>query len=343
MYIAVKLFRNIAGVLSLPITRKELISGGIILLSLILIFSYYTKKGEDRAEELIIFHAGSLSVPFKKIAKAYQTEHPGVKILLEAAGSRTCARKISDLGRPCDVMASADYSVINTLLIPDHASWNIRFASNEMAIAFHEGSKRAGQIDSENWFEVLLDSEVAYGRSDPDSDPCGYRSVLTARLAETYYGREGLADSLLAKDQRYIRPKETDLLALLEASAIDYLFIYRSVARQHNLKYLILPDEINLKEPSLAEYYDAVSVEILGKKPGSKVVKRGAPMVYGVTIPDNASNRELALLFVEFLLDAEKGLAIMEECGQPPVVPSVSKSYDSLPDRLKRFALDPQL
>ncbi|MBN2184189.1 MAG: extracellular solute-binding protein [Candidatus Krumholzibacteriota bacterium] len=315
----------------------------MILLSMIVILSSCAKKGEEKPQELIIFHAGSLSVPFKKAAEAYKTEHPGVKILMEAAGSRTCARKISDLGRPCDVMASADYSVINTLLIPDHASWNIRFASNEMVVTYHEGSEGSDGIDSKNWLDILLDSGTAYGRSDPDSDPCGYRTVLTAKLAERYYGREGFADSLLAKDQRYIRPKETDLLALLESSAIDYLFIYRSVASQHGLKYLILPDEINLKEPFLAEYYDSVSVEISGKEPGTRVVKRGAPMVYGVTVPHNAPNRELALSFVEFLLDAEKGLAIMEECGQPPVVPSVSESYDSLPDRLKRFALEPLL
>ncbi|RLB35213.1 MAG: tungstate ABC transporter substrate-binding protein WtpA, partial [Deltaproteobacteria bacterium] len=63
-------------------------------------------------EKLIIFHAGSLSIPFKQISEAFVGTHPNVRVVREAAGSRTCARKISDLGRPCDVMASADYTVI---------------------------------------------------------------------------------------------------------------------------------------------------------------------------------------------------------------------------------------
>ena len=71
--------------------------------------------------DLIVFHAGSLSIPFKEVVSAFKKMHPGVNIMCEAAGSRTCARKICDLGRLCDVMASADYSVIEALLIPHHA------------------------------------------------------------------------------------------------------------------------------------------------------------------------------------------------------------------------------
>ena len=58
------------------------------------------------SEQLIIFHAGSLAIPFKEISKEFKAKHPGVKILLEATGSRICARKVADLQRPCDVMAS---------------------------------------------------------------------------------------------------------------------------------------------------------------------------------------------------------------------------------------------
>ncbi|MHC4626512.1 MAG: substrate-binding domain-containing protein, partial [Planctomycetota bacterium] len=92
-------------------------------------------------DQLIIFHAGSLALPFQQICEEFKKQYRGVKILREIAGSRQCARKITDLDKPCDVMASADYAVIDTLLIPDHADWNIRFASNEMVIAFREHSR----------------------------------------------------------------------------------------------------------------------------------------------------------------------------------------------------------
>ncbi len=289
-------------------------------------------------QTLIIFHAGSLSIPFSRIAAAFEKENPGVKVEREAAGSRTCARKISDLGRPCDIMASADYSVINQLLIPSFASWNIRFASNEMVVAYVPESAYADEINAGNWYEIMQRKDVSIGRSDPNSDPCGYRSVMTCRLAELYYKKKGLAERLLKKDLRNIRPKETDLLALLEAGEIDYLFIYRSVARQHGLSFVILPDEINLKNPQYASFYSRVSVKISGKKPGSWMVKKGAPMVYGITIPKNAPNPKLALTFVSFVLDPEKGMKIMEECGQHSVVPAESLTYENIPAPLRKYA-----
>lgn len=290
------------------------------------------------AGDLMVFHAGSLSVPFKEIAGAFTKEYPKVRVLREAAGSRACARKISDLDRVCDVFASADYTVIDTLLVPEHTAWTLRFAANEMVIVYTEDSRRAKEIDGGNWYRILLEDEVAYGRSDPNVDPCGYRTVLVSKLAEVHYGVPGLADRLLNKDKRNIRPKETDLLALLEVGEIDYVFFYRSVARQHGLKWVTLPDEINLKNPEMADIYQRASVEVTGKTPGTVIVRPGAPMVYGLTIPKNADNPAAALAFVTFLLEADKGMAIMEKNGQPSLVPSPTDTYDAIPDPLKRFA-----
>ena len=317
-------------------TAVSMAVGSVLILNL---FSCRNEAWRAREKEtLVIFHAGSLTVPISDVAAAFQAERPGVEILTEAAGSRECARKISELGRACDVFASADYTVINTLLVPDFAEWCIKFAGNEMVIAYTEGSRRSGEITVENWPDILLDESVAFGRSEPDSDPCGYRSVLTVRLAESYYGREGLADALLAKDHRHIRPKETDLLALLETHTIDYIFIYRSVAVQHGLEFLPLPPEINLQDPALTEHYRSATVEISGKNPGETVLKTGEPMVYGVTIPANAPNPDLALAFVSFLLDEGKGMAILEKHGQPSLVPSPTSTYAHVPESLRRFA-----
>ena len=151
-----------------------------------------TGSGVD-LDRLIIFHAGSLALPFKQICEEFKKQHPSVKIMREIAGSRECARKITDLDKACDVIVSADYAVIDTLLISDHADWNIRFASNEMVIAFRENSHGADLIDKDNWHEILMGDDVTFGRSDPNLDPAGYRTVLTAMLAERFYGKVGLA------------------------------------------------------------------------------------------------------------------------------------------------------
>ena len=297
-----------------------------------------SKQEHNENKELIIFHAGSLSVPFKEIAEAFEKENPNVKIILEPDGSRKCARKITDLNKKCDILASADYTVIDNLLIPDFADWNIKFASNEMTIVYHDASRYANKINKNNWYNILLKDDVAYGRSDPNSDPCGYRAVLTSELAEQYYGINGLSNKVLAKDENYMRPKETDLLALLESNTIDYIFLYRSVAQQHGLKYLILPDSVNLKNPNLKDYYKTVSVDISGKAPGEIITKKGAPMVYGITIPKNAPNPVLAEKFLQFLLSKEKGLKIMENNGQPSLIPSESETFENIPEFLKKYA-----
>ncbi len=319
---------------------------GVILTLLVVGFSVSpTTVGEETSEisgRLIIFHAGSLAVPFKQICKEFNGLYPKIKIFCETAGSRICARKITDLYRPCDVMVSADYTVIDTLLVPEYAKWNIRFAANEMVVAFRRGSRRAGGINRDNWYDILLEKDVAFGRSDPDSDPCGYRAVLVVKLAEEFYNTTGLAERLLAKNRRYIRPKEVDLLALLQAGELDYIFIYRSIAEQHKLKYVALPDQINLKSREFADFYKSVSVRLTGEKPGTFITRTAAPIVYGVTIPKSAVNRKAALAFLNFLLDADKGGAILEKNGQTFVVPSPTDTFDKIPNSLTRFALPEQ-
>ena len=98
--------------------------GGSILNATINLYSYCTII--EQKEKLIVFHAGSLSIPFKDIENAFEKKYPNVDVEREASGSRTAARKISDLDREGDVMASADYTGIEELLIPNYANWNIR-------------------------------------------------------------------------------------------------------------------------------------------------------------------------------------------------------------------------
>ncbi|MDP6635241.1 MAG: tungstate ABC transporter substrate-binding protein WtpA [Phycisphaerae bacterium] len=296
--------------------------------------------GDDSSESqhLVIFHAGSLSVPLREVSAEFMKANPHIAVRAEAAGSRDCARKISDLGKQCDVMASADYTVVENLLMPEHADFNIRLATNEMAIAYTENSKHADKITSGNWTDILLADGVVFGRADPNRDPCGYRSVITIQLAEKKLNRIGLAAEMLNKEGQQIRPKETDLLSLLEAGEIDYLFIYRSVSEQHKLKTLLLSNEVNLKDPALADLYKTATVKITGKKPGEFITKTGQPMVYSVTIPKNAPNRKAAEAYVAFLL-SDKGKAIMEANGQPSPRPAITDGFDNLPESIKKFCV----
>jgi molybdate/tungstate transport system substrate-binding protein len=312
----------------------------LIALLLIIILSGCRNGSADK-KEIIVFHAGSLSVPFRELAAEYKKRHPGTEILMEPAGSLVCARKVTELKKPCDIVASADYFVINELLIPDYTKWSIRFATNEIVIAFNDKSHYSDEVKQGNWIDILSRKDVIYSRADPNSDPCGYRTVFVMKLAERYYQDKSLTERLMNKDANFIRPKEVDLVGLLETHAIDYIFIYKSVALQHDLKYISLPAEINLSDPAFNDNYATVSLDVTGSSSGSKITVRGDYINYSLTILDNAPNKEAALDFVDFILSSD-GQEIIRKCGQNPIFPLQSEQPGQIPGLLLKYFKEPQ-
>jgi len=286
--------------------------------------------------KLQIFHAGSLTIPFAQVSEAFNKLYPDVEILTEGAGSQTTIRKVTELHKECGVIGSADYTVIPQLMFPEYADWYVIFATNQMCIAYTDKSQFGDEVNGDNWYEILQREDVKYGRSDPNQDPCGYRTLMVWQLAERHYGASGLYDKLYEAKGDLMRAKSVELIALLESGDLDYAFEYSSVAAQHNLSYVALPPEINLSSEAHKDFYAAAQVEISGKEPGSKIAKKGKPIVYGVTIPFNFANQEMAVAWVDFLLSTE-GMAIMEANGQPPVIPAVTNDKSKLPDKLWKY------
>jgi len=155
--------------------------------------------------------------------------------------------------------------------------------------------------------DVLQRKDVVYSRSDPDSDPCGYRTLFTFMLAEKHYKKPGLAEKMSSKDKDYIRPKEVDLVALLESDAIDYMFQYKSVAIQHGLKYIELPREINLSDPSKNDIYSSVSTDVAGSKPGIKLKVTGIILIIASLSLTMLLRKRRRFNFLEFLLAGRYG------------------------------------
>jgi molybdate/tungstate transport system substrate-binding protein len=296
------------------------------------------RSGNDQ-QTIRIIHAGSLSLVVKQVAEAYKVEHPDAIILTEAWGSKDGARQITELNKPCDIYISADERIIRDFLVPEHASWWIPFAGNEMVLAFRNESRFAGHINKNNWFSILSREDVKTARSSPDADPCGVRAVLLMKLSDIHYYNPNISVSLLQKDLNFIRPKEADLIALLEKQSVDYLYIYKSIAVQHHFRYLELPDEINLSNPAMDALYRNASLQTVGKTPASQHLEVGAPIVYGVTIPDRAQNPRAAEQFLEFFLDPEKGASILIKNGQNFLPASRVGCYKAIPERLKPFVL----
>ena len=314
----------------------------LLILQTALLPSFIPKQAHaEPSGRLIIFHAGSLSVPFSQMEREFEARHPAVDILREAGGSTKMARMISELGKPADIMAAADYLVIDENLVPKRASWNILFATNRLVLCYTEKSRYAEEIDQDNWFEILARKDVQWGHSDPNLDPCGYRSLMVMQLAERYYNRPGLYQQLIeARPLRNVRPKSVELIAMLRTGHLDYAWEYLSVAVQHGLKYLELPDPINLGNPKFDGFYSKAVVKVAGRRPGTWIERRGRSCVYGITLVKDAPNRQAAEAFLDYLLDPEGGLKILEANGQPPIVPcrlSSPEMAQMVPERLKRW------
>lgn len=273
--------------------------------------------------KLIIFHAGSLSVPFAAMEKAFETQFPGVDVLREAGGSTKMARLISEVGKSADIMASADYKVIDNTLMPDFADWNIRFATNQLVLCYTDQSKHSDTVSSENWHEILKEKGVVWGHSDPNLDPCGYRSLMVLQLTEKFYNIPGLYEKLIAnRPMKNIRPKSVELVNLLKTGNMDYAWEYLSVAVQHGLKYVKLNDHINLGNYKYDPFYKQAEVKVTGKKPGTWKIKKGKSCTYGISMIKSCANPEAAEAFLNYLLSPAGGLKILKDMGQPPFIPA---------------------
>ena len=291
--------------------------------------------------KIVIFHAGSLTIPFDQMEKEFEAQYSKADVLREAAGSQKCARKITDLKKPCDIMASADYTVIDKLLIPTYASWNVRFATNRLVLCYTDKSRYANEVNDKNWYEILGREGVIWGHSDPNLDPCGYRALMVLQLAEKYYKIPGLYDRLIAnRPKENIRPKSVELVSLLQTGNMDYAWEYRSVAVQHELKFIELPDQINLGNYQYDDVYKDAVVKVTGKEPGTFMDMKGKSCTYGITLIKSAPNKEGAIAFLNYALDPQGGLKILEEMGQPPFIPCRVPSEAmkcSLPEPLRNL------
>ena len=311
----------------------------VVLLAVGVLFPF--SAGAEPQGKLIIFHAGSLTVPFAKMEKIFEAKYPKVDVLREGGGSTKMARMISELHKPADIMGSADFKVIDKTLIPEYAEWNVRFATNQLVLCYTDNSRFANEVNADNWYKILGRKGVVWGHSDPNLDPCGYRSLMVLQLAEKHYKVTGLYDQLIAnRPKKNVRPKSVELVSLLKTGNMDYAWEYLSVAVQHDLKFIKLPDEINLGNYKYDADYKQAKVKVTGKKPGTWMTRTGKSCTYGITLLKDAKNPEAAVAFLEYLMSPDGGLKVLKEMGQPPFIPCrvpSEKAKSQLPSSLQNL------
>ncbi len=297
--------------------------------------------GRESTSTLRVLIADSLWRPFTALATTFESQHRSTRVVLVPGGSVLAARRIVEANDRADVLAVADAQVIDRLLKPQHADWAIRFATNEIVIAYTTMSRGAAALTRDNWFDVLTGDGVQVAAANPFHDPCGYWTLLCWRLADRHHGTPHGAESIYQRLSARCGPpsaRRTDaqqLLHLLESpGGVDYAFVYRSQAEQHNLACLILPAEINLGDPAHQSTYRTVQVDLDVETGGGRLMRRGDTIVYALTIPRGAARPDLAATFIAFLLGPE-GRAILEREHLPLVAVPWTENNADMPSPLR--------
>ncbi len=252
-----------------------------------------------------VLYAGSLVALVEQDLGPAFTRATGVPVEGRPGGSLALAHMILDRLQVPDVFISADPGVNRLLRRPGpgpSAPWFLTLARTTVVIAYAPGSRfapafREAAAGRRAWYEVLASPGLRLGRTDPQLDPKGYRTILVLRLAERYYGLPGLEARLLGAPENpaQIFPEE-ELVGRLESGQLDAGFFYLTEVLDQRLPYLALPARVNLGDPAMARAYAQATY----RDPAGQV-HRGAPILYTITIPSTARNPSGAVRFVQFL------------------------------------------
>jgi len=336
-----------------------------------LVYSIVYFNMANSKNTLTILCADSLLYPLTKVESALSS-YPNVNVELDGHGSIQVIRQVlPPVNMEADVLMVADYSLIPIMMYnatmpgtnESYADYYVRFASDSMVLAYTNQSKYADEINSTNWYSILMRPDVKFGLANPEIDSLGYRALITIQLAETYYGNYTIFTNLITDnfdppidslqtagsnytiyvpdvqvpsgDNLVLRDSSVLLIPLLQAGSIDYSFLYQSNAEQYGLRYIELPDEINLGSQQCEGNYEQVSVMFEEQRFATVNLDRtGEPIYFGLTIPANAPHPELAAEFVKFILGQE-GNKVFQSCWQPVFEPAYTDNLTAVPSILR--------
>ena len=311
-------------------------------------------------EQLIIYRAGSLTRAFVPLQEIFRCQ-TGIQVKDVAMGSVDAARQITAGGHKADLYAPADYLDIDLLMKPaGYSEFNIVFAHGRMVLAYSESSLAAKKLPpitaqgswpfkapdsipkaSERWYEVLLMPGVTIGGGHPFLDPGAYRGPMIFQLSEAYYKVPNLYNNLL--EHAVITGADPTGTAL--GRLFDFQFTYEHNARataaaNPDYRYVNLPDELNLSDPSKDPFYEekaVVAIPGLGTAGSARTVLiPGTHVAWGITLLKDAPNKNNAVRFLQLLL-GPSGVAALTENGPAPISPALvsAESFARLPRSLQ--------
>ena len=299
-----------------------------------------TSGGSGSKGTVNVAYAGSLvNVMEHQLGPAFQAA-TGYTYQGKGAGSTALANQIKGKLIAPDIFISASaaaYAPLEGAANGNVVRWYMSFAATQMVIGYSPKSAFAARLQAAAngatpWYTVLETPGLRIGRTDPALDPKGVNTLLTLRLAETYYHQPDLSQRILgaANNPAQIFPEE-ELVARLTSGQLDAGFFYLNEVKDAGLPYMTLPAQINLGDPAQkATYAQAHYTDAKGN------TQTGKPILYSVTIPATVKNAAGAAAFVQYLLGSG-GQGLLRADGIEPIAIIFSGDAAAVPSALSQY------
>jgi len=341
-----------------PVARNA-VAVAVVVLALAggLVGGWYLHSGTSTTNSpgsttLSVLAAGSLAPILPSFASAFANATPDVSAASAAQlyeGSTAAASTLTLPDQPYDLFVSADFRVI-----PQHleaptasvASWEVAFADDPMVLAYESGATGLSGINDTNWYQKIVGPGVTLGTPNASSDPLGANAIFTLELtdAETGQGGAFYGHFFSGGTGQFATPTSSTKIVsenvaqtALSTGEVSVFLIYQSYAKVDHLSYVVLNDSVNLgsyRAPDVAQYATVSTTVLSGT---SAAVKKGAPVLFALTVPNNAPDFALGLAFAAYLLSNATASTWAAD-GFTPLAPMWTDAPTHLPAALSGTA-----
>ena len=274
---------------------RAVVFGGLGLVALLPV-------GQAAAASLDVCHADSLAGPLSELKTAFERGAPGVTVTLHSGTSKQLAERILK-GDACDVFTPSSPAVIDEDLLnkrvagsgKEAVSWYVVFSANEMVVITTKGNPLGIHHVAD-----LARPDITFVRVTGEKDLATTRTIEFLQNAAALEGQPDVAQKIIddaAVDPKVPHSVPDTVRAVKEGRAgAGVVYYSAAVAAKDAVDIIRFPPSVNLSDK----------------------IRNAA------TVPGTAKNETVALDFVKFLL-SEAGRKILQDTGQPPVVPAIRK------------------
>jgi len=269
---------------------------------------------KTKENKLHIVVSDTLTGLIEKLKTPFLKKNKTINLKISTSPESLLENKVKNNAEATDLILSTDYKSLQlSLLANGLCDFVTIFATDEIIICRSNKSTSGDKISTNNWQWILSQKKISFGHVNPNTDICGRKTMMTWELADNYYranvkGRKIKENMMAPKGRKMVRPSQIQLLPLLATGTIDFIFIYRSLAEQHNLPYTRLRPEYNLSKWKYRKRYSKV-------KYNDQI---GEPISLSFTICNKSKNQKTAGSFANFILSSE-GRKIITNAGLTPL------------------------